>query len=58
MRTPHTYKYAHRPLTNKLQQKVLKFNDICVIWSSTKTDLEANFLNLENRSFENVSFSR
>ena len=40
----------------KLQQKVLKFNDICVSWSSPKTDLVTNFLNLENRSFENVSF--
>ena len=40
----------------KLQQEVLKFN-ICLIWSSQKTDLEKNFLNLENRKYDNVSFS-
>ena len=42
----------------KLQQEVLNFNDICVSWNSPKTDLVTNFLNLENRSFENVSFSQ
>ena len=51
-----THSFAPRPLIFKLQQEVLKFNDICVSWSSTKTDLERNFLGLENRSFENVSF--
>ena len=45
-----------RPLIFELQQEVLKFNDICVIWSSPKTDLVINLLDLENRSFENVSF--
>ena len=35
----------------KLQQEVLKSNDIYVSWSSPKTDLEINFLNLENRKF-------
>ena len=40
----------------KLQQEVLKFN-ICLIWSSQKTDLEKNFFNLENRKYDNVSFS-
>ena len=35
-----------RPLIFKLQQEVWKFNDICVIWGSQKTDLETNFLNL------------
>ena len=40
----------------KLQQEFLKFNDICVSWSSPKTDLVTNFLNLEIWSFENVSF--
>ena len=40
----------------KLQQEVLKFN-ICLIWSSQKTDLEKNFLNLESRKYDNVSFS-
>ena len=53
-----TYSYAPRPLIFKLQQEVLKFNDICLSWSSAKTDLERSFLNLENRSFENVSFSQ
>ena len=40
----------------KLQKEVLKFNGICVSWSSVKTDLETNLLNLENRKFENVIF--
>ena len=53
-----THSFAPRPLILKLQQEVLKFNDICVSSSSPKTDLGANFLNLENRSFENVSFSQ
>ena len=34
---------------------MLKFNDICVSKSSPKTDLETNFLNLENRSFDRVA---
>ena len=42
----------------KLQQEVLKFNDICLSWSSQKTNLETNLLNLKNRSFENVIFSQ
>ena len=49
--------FASRPLIFKLQQEVLKLNDICVDWSSPKTDLETDFLDLENRSFENVGFS-
>ena len=53
-----THSFAPRPLIFKLQQEVLKFNDICVSWSSQKTDLDINFLNLENQSFENVSFSQ
>ena len=40
-----------------LQQDVLKFNNIYVSWSSQKTDLETNFLQLEIQSFDNVSFS-
>ena len=52
-----TYSLAPRSLVFKLQQQVLKFNDICVSWSYPKTNLETNFLNFENRSFENVSFS-
>ena len=53
-----TYSFVPRPLIFKLQRKVLIFNDICVSWSSARTDLEANFWNLENQSFENVSFSQ
>ena len=53
-----THSFAPRPLIFKLQQEVKKFNDICVSWSSTNTYLVTNFLNLENRSFENVSFSK
>ena len=51
-----TQKFAPRALIFKLQQEVLKFNDTCVSWSSPKTNLETNILNIENRSFENVSF--
>ena len=52
-----THSFAPRPLIFKLQQEVLKFNDICVSWSSPKTELVTNFLSLENRMFENFSFS-
>ena len=31
-----SYTFAPRPLTFKLQQEVLKFNDIFESWSSTK----------------------
>ena len=41
----------------KMQQEGLKFNDIWVSWGSPKTNLQTNFLNLKNWSFENVSFS-
>ena len=40
-----THIFAPKPLIFKLQQEVLKSNDICVSWSSQKTDLETNFLN-------------
>ena len=50
--------FALRTLIFKQQQKVLKFNNICVSWSSLKTDLETIFLNIENRSFGNVRFSQ
>ena len=50
--------FASRPLIFKLKQEVLKFIDICMSLSFPKIDLETNFLNLENRSFENVSFSQ
>ena len=49
-----TYSIAPRSLIFKLQQEVLKFNDIELELS--KTDLVTTFLNSENRSFENVSF--
>ena len=54
------HSFVPRPLIFKLHQKVLKFNDLCVSWSSPNTDLETNFSKLEfqNQSFENVSFSR
>ena len=47
--------FAPRPLIFKLLQEVLKCNDICMSWSSPKTDLVTNFLNPVNRSFEKVS---
>ena len=47
-----------RPLIFKSQQEVLKLNDICVGWISSKTNLIASFLNAENRRFENVSLSQ
>ena len=50
-----TYSFVPRPLIFKLQQEVLKFNDICVSWSSLKSYLVTNFLKQENQSFENVS---
>ena len=34
-----THGFAPRRLIFKLQQEVLKFNDICVSWSSPKSDL-------------------
>ena len=43
-----THSFATRSLIFKLQREVLKFNDICVSWSSPKTELETSFLNLEN----------
>ena len=49
-----THSFAPRSLIFKLQQEVLKFNDIELELS--KTDLVTTFLNSENRSFENVSF--
>ena len=54
----NTQSFAPRPLIFKLQQEVLKFNNICVSWSSPKTDLVASSLKVANRGFENVSFSQ
>ena len=41
-----THGFAPRPLIFKLQQETLKFNDICVSWSSAKTNLETSLLNV------------
>ena len=51
-----THSFSPRPLIFKLQQEVLKFSYIFVSWSSLKADLGTNLLNLENWSFENISF--
>ena len=56
-----THSFAPKPLTFKLTQEDLKYKDICVSWSSPKTDLVTNFLNPENRSlrtsvFLNINF--
>ena len=37
---------------------LIKFNDICLSWNSPKTDLETNFLNFKNQSFEYTTFSQ
>ena len=37
---------APRPMIFKLQQEEIKFNEICMSWSTLKTDLETNFLKL------------
>ena len=37
-----THSFAPRPLIFKLQPEVLKFNDICLSWSSPKADLVTN----------------
>ena len=50
-----THSFAPSALIFKLQLEVWKFNHICVSWSTPKSDPVANFLNPENRSFENVS---
>ena len=41
-KTEHSFSAG--PVICKLQQEVLKFNDICLSWSLPKTDLEINFL--------------
>ena len=51
-----TDSFAPRPLIFKLQQEVLKFNDIWVSWSSPKTDLETNFVDVENQSLSTSLF--
>ena len=51
-----TPSFFSTPLVFKSQNEFLKFTDTCVSWSSPKNNLETNFLNLENRSFESLSF--
>ena len=46
-----TYSFAPGIPIFKLQQEVLRFNDICLSWSSQKDDQETNLLNSENQSF-------
>ena len=53
-----THSFAPRPLIFKLQLVIWKLIDICMSWSSAKSDLERNFLNIKNRSFRYVSFSQ
>ena len=53
-----THSFVSRPLIFNLLQEIWKFKDIRVSWNSLKTDLETNFLNIENRSFEYVTFSQ
>ena len=52
-----THSFAPRSLSSKLQQKVRKSKDICMSWSSPKTDMETNFLNLYNQSLSTSLFS-
>ena len=52
-----TQTFEPKILIFNFQQEVLKFSDICVSWSSPKTDLRIKFLNSENGSLENISFS-
>ena len=49
-----SHSFTVRLLIFKLQRNVWKFNDICVSWSSPKTDLETNFLNLGGACFLEV----
>ena len=48
----------NRKATHSLVSTPLAFNDICVSSISPKTNLETNFLNIENRNFEYVTFSK
>ena len=53
------HRFAPNPLSFKLQQKLWKFNDICISWSSQKTALETKYFqvscqyHLWFRSYEN-----
>ena len=50
------FNIIEKPDTVLLQKEVSKLRDICMSWSSPKTDLVGNFLNLENQSFEKSVF--
>ena len=53
MEKPPTF--APRPLIFKLQQEVFNFNDICVSWSSPKTDLLPKVCNfIKNKTLAQV----
>ena len=41
---------SHTDLIFKFATRNFKMNDICLSWSSPKTDLVTNFLNSENQS--------
>ena len=51
-----THSFAPRPLIFKVEQEVLKSNDISMSWSSPKL-IWRQILNLEDLSFGNASFS-
>ena len=51
-----THAIAPRILIFKLQQKFLKFSDICMSWYSQKSDLETKFWDLENLTFWESTF--
>ena len=44
-------RFFSKPMIFKLQQGVLKSNDICVSWSLPKTDLQTNFFKFGKSKF-------
>ena len=46
-----TQSFAPRPLIFRLQQELQKFNNICVSWSSPKTDLGDELFKLIKSKF-------
>ena len=54
--------FLFQPVWLKNQKRLLNpphlFHRFCVNWSSSNTDQEKNFLNLEDQSFEHVIFSQ
>lgn len=52
-------KFSHEFFPNfKLKEEVLNAMIVAIIWSLPKTDLETNFLNLENGSFFSMGTTR